>query len=185
MKKPLTINLGCEQQSLPSTFLKAKPSLSLKNSVPLVNCLILNELLCSLEVISKKKKPTTFQVRLFRATGSPSYMSLVTVTNTQKLALSTWHRQMSYSLRIIAQDSFLAADESCSQTLACQPMQQTKLNLWLSPSAKQHQNHCSGPPPALQDLSKQHDCLVKRAVVDFLIRMKGNSKCLSGNLLDP
>ena len=55
MKKPLTINLGCEQQSLPSTFLKAKPSLSLKNSVPLVNCLILNELLCSLEVISKKK----------------------------------------------------------------------------------------------------------------------------------
>ena len=79
MKKPLTINLGCEQQSLPSTFLKAKPSLSLKNSVPLVNCLILNELLCSLEVISKKK-PTTFQVRLFRATGSPSYMSLIKVT---------------------------------------------------------------------------------------------------------
>lgn len=79
MQKPLTINLECEQQSLPSTFLKAKPSLSLNNSVPLVNCLILNELLCSLEVISKKK-PTTFQVRLFRATGSPSYMSLVKVT---------------------------------------------------------------------------------------------------------
>ena len=64
-------------------------------------------------------------------------------------------------------------------------MQQTKLNLWLSPSAKQHQNHCSGPPPALQDLSKQHDCLVKRVVVDFLIRMKGNSKCLSGNSFGP
>ena len=121
MQKPLTINLECEQQSLPSTFLKAKPSLSLKNSVPLVNCLILNELLCSLEVISKKNTHNisgkVVQSHRIPKLHEPGQSNI----NKQKLALSTWHRQVSYSLRIIAQDGFLAADESCSQTLACQP----------------------------------------------------------------
>lgn len=43
----------------------------------------------------------------------------------------------------------------------------------------------SGPPPAFQDLSTYYDWLVKRAIVDFPSRMKGNSKCLSGNSLSP
>ena len=38
------------------------------------------------------------------------------------------------------------------------------------------QNHCSGPPPVYQDLSKRHDWPVKKAIVDLPIRLKGNSK---------
>ena len=56
----------------------------------------------------------------------------------------------------------------------------TKLN-----SAKQRQNHCSGPPPVYQDLSTRPDWPVKKAIVDLPIRLKGNSKRTSGNSLSP
>ena len=50
-----------------------------------------------------------------------------------------------------------------------------KLNFRLSPSAKQRQSPCSGFPPVYQDLSRRHDWLVKKAIVDLPIRLKGNS----------
>ena len=35
------------------------------------------------------------------------------------------------------------------------------------------------------DVSTCHDWPVKKAIVDLLMRLKGNSKCISGNLLSP
>ena len=64
-------------------------------------------------------------------------------------------------------------------------MPQLVLNFWLSPSAKQHQNPCSRPLPVYWDLSACHDWSVTKALVDLPIRLKGNSKCISGNLLSP
>ena len=57
--------------------------------------------------------------------------------------------------------------------------------LWLSPSAKQHRNSCSGPAPVYQDLSMCHDRPVKKAIVNSPIRMKGYTKRTSGNSLSP
>ena len=59
--------------------------------------------------------------------------------------------------------------------------------LWLSPSAKQHQNPCFGSPPVYKDLST---CLLEigllKAIVDLSIKMKGKySKQTSSNLLSP
>ena len=56
--------------------------------------------------------------------------------------------------------------------------------LWLSPSAKLRRNPSSGPPPVYQDLSTRHDWPVANALVDLLIRLKGNSKRISGNSLN-
>ena len=53
--------------------------------------------------------------------------------------------------------------------------------LWLSPSAKQRRNPCSGPPTVYQDLSTHHDWPVKIGIVDLPIR----SKDPSGNSLSP
>ena len=39
--------------------------------------------------------------------------------------------------------------------------------LWLSPSAKQCRNPCSGPPPVYQDLSTSHDWLAKKIHCQF------------------
>ena len=50
-------------------------------------------------------------------------------------------------------------------------------------SVKQRRNPCSGPPPVYQDLSMRRDWPVKKAFVDLPIRMKGNSKPISGNSL--
>ena len=36
-----------------------------------------------------------------------------------------------------------------------------------------------------QDSSTCHDWPVKNAIVDLLMRLKGNSKCISGNSLSP
>ena len=47
------------------------------------------------------------------------------------------------------------------------------------------QNPRSGPFPVYQDLSMHYDGLVKKAIVDLLIRMKGNLKHTSGNWLNP
>ena len=66
--------------------------------------------------------------------------------------------------------------------LAC-ATEETKL--WLSRSAKQRRNTRSGPPPVYQDLSTRHDWLVKNAIVDLPVRLKGNSKRISGNSLSP
>ena len=55
----------------------------------------------------------------------------------------------------------------------------------VSPSVKPCQNLCSGPSTVYQDLSTCHDWPVKKAIVDLPIRMTGNSKCTSGNLLSP
>ena len=57
--------------------------------------------------------------------------------------------------------------------------------LCLSLSAKQHQNPCSGAPPVYQDLITCHDWPVKKDIVDFPVRMKGNLKRTSSNLLSP
>ena len=39
------------------------------------------------------------------------------------------------------------------------------------------------PIPVYQHLSMQHDCPVKKAIVDLPIKMKGNWKYISSNLL--
>ena len=56
-------------------------------------------------------------------------------------------------------------------------------NRWLNPSVKQRRNPCSGPPPVYQDLSMRRDWPVKKAFVALPIRMKENSKPISGNSL--
>ena len=48
---------------------------------------------------------------------------------------------------------------TCQSRLAC-ATDETKL--WLSPSAKQRQNPCSGPHPVHQDLSTRHDWPVRK-----------------------
>ena len=54
-------------------------------------------------------------------------------------------------------------------------------------TAKQYRNPCSGPPLVYmyQDLSTCLDWWVKKAMVNLLIKMNGNSKHTSGNLLSP
>ena len=56
---------------------------------------------------------------------------------------------------------------------------------WLSLSAKQRRNPCSGPSTVYQDLSTHHDWPVKIGIVDLPIRSKGKSKVPSGNSLSP
>ena len=58
-------------------------------------------------------------------------------------------------------------------------------NLWLSPSAKQCRNSCSGAPPVDQDLSTRHDWPVQKSIVDLAIREKRNLKRIFGNSLRP
>ena len=54
--------------------------------------------------------------------------------------------------------------------------------LWLSQSAKQCRNPCSGPSPVYQELSTRHDWLVEKTIVVSPIRMKENSKRTSSIL---
>ena len=51
--------------------------------------------------------------------------------------------------------------------------------------AKERRNPCSRHPSVYQDLSTRHDWTVKKAIVNLPIRLKGNSKLLSGNSLSP
>ena len=39
-----------------------------------------------------------------------------------------------------------------------------EIKLWLTPSAKQHRNPCSGPPAVNPDLSTRHDWPVKKGL---------------------
>ena len=57
--------------------------------------------------------------------------------------------------------------------------------LCLSLSVKQRRNPCSGSPTLYRGLSTCHDWPVENAIVDLPIRLKGNLKCSSGNLLSP
>ena len=59
----------------------------------------------------------------------------------------------------------------------------TKLPVSLS--VKQQQNSFSGPSPVYQELSMHHDWPVYKAIVNLPIRLRGNSKRTSGNLLSP
>ena len=65
------------------------------------------------------------------------------------------------------------------------PCATDETKLWLSLSAKQRGNPCSGPPPVYQDLSTCHDWPLEKAIVSFPISMKGNSKRISSNSLSP
>ena len=58
-----------------------------------------------------------------------------------------------------------------------------KIKLWLRPSVKQRRNPCSRSSAVYQDLSTCHDWPVKKAIVDLPIRLKGNLKRISSNLL--
>ena len=67
-------------------------------------------------------------------------------------------------------------------TISCTwPAPQATVNLWLSPSTKQRRNPCSRSVPVYNDLSTRHDWTVKNAIVNLPIRLKGNSKRISGN----
>ena len=50
-------------------------------------------------------------------------------------------------------------------------------------SVCEKKNPFSGPPLVYQDLSMHHDWPVKKAIVDLPLRLKGNLKRTSGNLL--
>ena len=63
------------------------------------------------------------------------------------------------------------------------PQTEIFLNFWLRPSANSVEILVLGPSPVYQDLSTRHYKPVKKAMVNLLIRLKGNSKCISGNLL--
>ena len=56
---------------------------------------------------------------------------------------------------------------------------------WFSRSAKQHRNPCCRPPSVYQDLSTSHDWPVEKSIVILPIRLKENSKRISGNSLSP
>ena len=71
------------------------------------------------------------------------------------------------------------SETSCN-ILACNT---DKAKLWLSPSAKQRQNHFSGPPPVYWDLSTH--LLGFITIVDLPIRLKGHLKCIWDNSLSP
>ena len=49
----------------------------------------------------------------------------------------------------------------------------------------QHRRPCSRRSPVYQDLSMRYDWPVKKAIVDFLIRLKRNSKHILSNSLTP
>ena len=55
--------------------------------------------------------------------------------------------------------------------------------LWLSLSAKQRRNPCSGLPAVYQDLRMRHDWPVQKPFVDLPIKIKGNFKRTFGNSL--
>ena len=65
------------------------------------------------------------------------------------------------------------------------PCATDETELWISLSAKQRRNPCSGPPLVYQDLSTCHDWPVEKAFVSFSISMKRNSKRTSSNSLSP
>ena len=61
-----------------------------------------------------------------------------------------------------------------------------KLNCWvkfLCETTPKIKIPVLAPPPKYQHLSTSHDWPNKIAIVDFLIRLKKNLKCTSGNLL--
>ena len=60
-----------------------------------------------------------------------------------------------------------------------------ELNYCLSPSAKQCQKPCSGPPLVYQHLSTfmRHDWPINRAIFNLPIRLKGTLKHISGDSL--
>ena len=65
---------------------------------------------------------------------------------------------------------------------AVKSVKKYETKLWLSASAKQHRNPCSRSPTVYLDLSTRHDWpVVKNAVVDLPIRLKGNPKRSFGN----
>ena len=57
--------------------------------------------------------------------------------------------------------------------------------LWLSPSAKRRQNSVLGPYLCTRIWVRALIGLLKKAIVDLPISMKGNSKLISGNSLSP
>ena len=69
-------------------------------------------------------------------------------------------------------------EDNCNDMLAYAT---SETKLWLSSSAKQRRNPCSGPPPVYQDLSTGHDCSVENTIVNLPVRLKRNSKRISCN----
>ena len=60
--------------------------------------------------------------------------------------------------------------------------------LWLTPSAKQRQNPCSGLPAVYPDLSTRHDWPVKKAFVLFVVianQVEGKFESTCGNSWSP
>ena len=57
------------------------------------------------------------------------------------------------------------------------------MNFWLSSSAEQHQNPCSGSPPVYQYLSLHHNWPVNKAIVNMPVRLNGNLKLILDKLI--
>ena len=57
---------------------------------------------------------------------------------------------------------FALRDMTNSKNCKNVPCATDETKLWLSPSAKQRRNHCSGSPPVYQDLSTRHDWPIRK-----------------------
>ena len=96
--------------------------------------------------------------------------------------LAWWTKRTMHFLAVI----FYSHRENRFSFCSIFPSLYHRWNLSLvKPSAKQQQNPCSGSPPVYQDLSTCHEWLVKKAIVDLPISMKGNLKHASFNMLSP
>ena len=102
---------------------------------------------------------------------------------TTELACMTTKRR---TIHFLAVTSFTGAEKTVFPFPQFFPSLWQRRNLSLHKlSAKQQQNPCSGSPPVYQDLSTYHDWLVKKAIFNLPISIKGNSKRTAINLLSP
>ena len=62
--------------------------------------------------------------------------------------------------------AFKALDYQCT---ICNSLRADEIKLWLTPSAKQRRNPCSGLPAVYPDLSTRHDWPVKKGFVLFVV----------------
>ena len=87
---------------------------------------------------------------------------------------------MKYQSITVLQNLLISNSQLAKTNLAC-ATDETKL--WLSPSAKQRRNPCSGPHLCIRIWVRNMIGLLKKAIVDLPIRMKEILNALSGNLL--
>ena len=82
--------------------------------------------------------------------------------------IDLWHRRLIYN-----QIEKKGQRKGVMSWLACAT---DEIKLWLSPSAKQRQNPCSGSPPVYHNLSTCHDWVLLGVVAQSLKSVRRNSR---------